>query len=88
MEDRTSGLSDQELLAATPEMKTVKKDRVKPNSPLGIKLRTEAAARVRKACEKARERGKFCSVWKRITRRDKENVPDITALVKRELQAR
>jgi len=74
------------LLAATPEMKTLKKDRVNPNSPRGIQLRNGAAARVGKACEKARGLGKFCSVWKRITRRDKKNVPDITAVVKKQLQ--
>ena len=83
---RPARVSYPTLLAATPEMKTLKKDRVNPNSPRGIQLRTDAAARVRRACEKARGRGNFCSVWKRIRRRDKKNVPDITSVVKRELQ--
>lgn len=74
------------LLGATPEMETLRKDHVNPNSPRGIQLRTDAAARVRRACEKARERGNFCSVWKKIGRRDKKSVPDITSAVKRELQ--
>ncbi len=82
---RPARVSYPTLLAATPEMQTLKKDRVNPNSPRGIQLRTDAAARVRKACEKVRARGKFCSVWKRIGRRDKKTVPDITSLVKREL---
>ena len=84
----SAGRLAKRLLNATPEMKTVKRDGVKPNSPRWIQLRTAAATRVRKACEKARGRGKFCSVWKRITRRDNGNVPDITAAVKRELQMR
>lgn len=85
---RPARVSYLKLLEATPEMKTLKKDGINPSSPRGIQLRTVAATRVRKACEKARGRGKFCSVWKRITRRDKADIPDITAVVKRELQGR
>jgi len=73
------------LLEATPEMKLMKRERIKPDSPRGINLRTEAENRIRKACEKVRSAKSFCSVWKKIARRDAKPISDITKQVLREL---
>ena len=73
------------LLAATTEMKKLKKDKIDPKSSEGITLMTKARARVLKACEAVRASGGHCSVWKTIKRRDKRAVDDITDSVKRQL---
>ncbi|MEM1447744.1 MAG: hypothetical protein AAF957_04305 [Planctomycetota bacterium] len=71
------------LLAATPESKKIKKDKIDPKSSEGITLMTKARAKVLKACESVRQSGGHCSVWKAIKRRDKKAVSDITDTVKR-----
>lgn len=71
------------LLAATAEVKKIKKDKIDPKSSEGITLMTKARSRVLKACESVRQSGGYCSVWKEIKRRDKKAIPDITDAVKR-----
>lgn len=73
------------LLKATDEYKKILKDKIDPKSSEGITLLTKARARVLKACESVRASQGHCSVWKRIARRDKKAVSDITAAVKRQL---
>lgn len=73
------------LLAATPEAKKIKKDKIDPKSSEGITLMTKARARVLKACEAVRASGGHCSVWKSISRRDGKAVSNITAAVQRKL---
>ena len=73
------------LLAITPEIRDMKSSGIDPESPRGIQLRTDAAGRVRRACERVRSGHSFCSVWKRIVRRDGKSIPDATALVRREI---
>jgi hypothetical protein len=73
------------LLAATPEMKRMKDDKVDPNSPQGIQLRQTAVTHVQAAVEKARAAGGYCSVWKAIRHKDGRAVPDITEAAKAQL---
>ena len=49
------------LLNATAEMKRLRKDKIDRNSPEGIRLCTNAADRVKKACEKVRTDKAYCS---------------------------
>jgi hypothetical protein len=78
---RPAKVAYDKLLKATPEMKLLKRERIKPDSPRGINLRTEAENRIRKACEKVRSAKSYCSVWKKITRRDGKKLTDITKQV-------
>lgn len=73
------------LLEATPEFRTMKKERIGSSTPRGIQLRTEAAKRVRRKCEEVRARLSYCSVWKKIERRDKKELPSITVQVLKKL---
>jgi hypothetical protein len=73
------------LLAATPEMKRIKDDKIDPSSPQGIELRQTAVTRVQAAVEKARVAGGYCSVWKAIRRKDGGVVPDVTDAAKAQL---
>ncbi len=73
------------LLAVTDEVKTIKKRRIDPESAKGIKLMTEARRKVLAACESVRSAEAYCSIWKKISRRDKTPVDDVTAKVKAEL---
>ncbi|MEZ5978221.1 MAG: hypothetical protein R3F34_08390 [Planctomycetota bacterium] len=96
-EDNIVGLSDaktlsnpavvdyDKLMAATPEMQKLKKDRIDPNSPEGIQLTTAAQQRVQRACQAIMTQEGHCSVWKAISHTDGRQVPDITALVKKQL---
>lgn len=83
---RPARVDHAKLIALTPQMKLMKRERINPNSARGIHLRTEAAKLVSKACDKVRKEKRFCSVWKKIRRRDGKKIADITALVKRELE--
>ena len=73
------------LLAATDEMRKIKKERIKINSAKGLKLITAAKSKVLEACDKVRRANNYCGVWKKITRRDGKAVVDITAKVKAEM---
>ena len=68
-------------LKATPEMKRIKKEGIRPQSPEGIQLKSEAVDRVAKAANLVREAGGFCSVWKAITHKEGKRVPDLTSRV-------
>ncbi|MGD2016658.1 MAG: hypothetical protein PVJ89_00965 [Planctomycetota bacterium] len=71
------------LMAETPELKKIKKDKIDPTSSEGITLTAKARSRVLSACESVRQSGGYCSVWKTIRRRDKKAVTDVTDAVKR-----
>lgn len=73
------------LLAITPEIREMRSSGIDPESPRGIQLRTDAAGRVRRACERVRSHHSFCSVWKHIVRRDGKSIPDATPLVRKEI---
>ncbi|QDU85924.1 hypothetical protein Pla163_30710 [Planctomycetes bacterium Pla163] len=73
------------LLRATDEMKKLKKDRIDPTSPEGIQLTNAARQRVQSACQVIMDQEGHCSVWKAISHADGRSVPDITAVVKRQL---
>lgn len=74
-------LNYKRCLDATPEMKKLKADGIKPSSPEGIQLTNAAATRVSTAANTIRKAGGFCSVWKTIKHNDGRNVSDITARV-------
>ena len=74
-------LDFERCLAGTPEMKKVKKDGIRPDSPEGIQLRTEAVDRLRKAANTVRQAGGYCSVWKSIEHADGRRIPDLTSRV-------
>ena len=73
------------LLEVTPQIKQMKRDKIDPNSAKGIQLRTEAEALVRDTCEKIRADKSYCSVWKKIERRDGGKITDITDKVKKQI---
>ncbi len=68
-------------LAATPEMKKMKKDGIRADSPEGIRLKNAAANRVRNAADTVRTAGGYCSVWKAIKHQDGRRIPDLTTRV-------
>ena len=68
-------------LAATPEMKKMKKDGIKPESPEGIRLKNAAVNRVTTAADTVRTAGGYCSVWKKISHKDGRRIPDLTTRV-------
>lgn len=74
-----------DLLAATPEVKRIKRKRIDPDSARGIKLMTEARRKVLAACEAVRADEGYCSIWKDIERRDKTPIDDVTTKVKAEI---
>jgi hypothetical protein len=82
---RPSKVDYDKLLNATAEMKRLRKDKIDRNSPEGIRLCTNAADRVKKACEKVRTDKAYCSVWKKIKRRDGKAISDITSSVQKEI---
>jgi len=82
---RPSKVDYDKLLNATTEMKKLKKRKIDRNSPEGIKLLTDAADRVKKACEKVRMEKGYCSVWKKIKRRDGKAISDISSSVQKEV---
>lgn len=72
----------QALMDATPEMKKVRDQKIDPNSPDGITLRTAAASRVTSACDVVRVANSHCSIWKEIKHKDGRAIPDVTDKVK------
>ncbi|MAG62241.1 hypothetical protein CMO84_01825 [Candidatus Woesearchaeota archaeon] len=70
------------LLALTEEVRKIKKQRIKKDSAEGLALMTLARRKVLEACNKVRGANSYCSVWKKISRRDGKAVADITAQVK------
>ncbi len=95
--DNIAGLSDlkkvsnpavvdyDKLLAATAEMKQIKRDKIDPDSPKGRSLRQQAVERVTKAAEAIRSEKRHCSVWKAISHKDGRKVADITKAVQDKL---
>ncbi len=73
------------LLKATPEMKKIRDEKIDANSSEGIQLRQAAVDRVRKACEKIRQAGGYCSVWKQIRHQDGRTIADVSDLVREQL---
>lgn len=76
------------LLAATKEIKELKRNKISPSSAKGIELTTKARTRVRDACESIRTANGYCSIWKAISRRDRTAITDVTAAVKAQLMFR
>jgi hypothetical protein len=68
-------------LEATPEMKRMRKQGIRAQSPEGIQLLNEAINRVSEAANLVRAAGGYCSVWKAIEHRDRRRIPDLTAQV-------
>jgi hypothetical protein len=76
------------LLAITPEIRKMKKEKIKEDSAKGIQLRTAAEKRVSKACKTYMKDKSHCSIWKKIKRKDGKKIPDITNAIKRKILAR
>ena len=72
-------------LAATPQMKRMRDEKIDPGSPEGIRLHTEAVNRVKDACETVRVANGYCSVWKEIRNKDGRAIPSVTDKVKAQL---
>ena len=75
----------EELLAVTPQIKRMKREKIDPNSARGIQLRTEAEALIREKCEAVLDVKGHCSVWKKIERRDGGKITDLTSAVKKKI---
>lgn len=73
------------VLAATPELAKIAKDKIDPASAEGIQLRQAGIDRVTRACEALRAEIGYCSVWKTIRHSDGRSVPDVTESVKAKL---
>jgi hypothetical protein len=85
MLSRPAKVDYEALLAATPEIKKLRDDKVDPNSSEGIQLRQKAVDRVRTAADKVRAAEGYCSVWKQIRHQDGRVVPDVTDLVRAQI---
>lgn len=66
------------LLAATPEMKRMKDEKIDANSSEGIQLRQKAVDRIREKCDALRVQKGYCSVWKTARHSDGRAVADVT----------
>ena len=73
------------LLAATAEMKRIKREGIDEGSPEGIQLKNRAASKVATACETVMNADGHCSVWKTISHEDGRSITDLTTKVKRRL---
>ena len=73
------------LMAATAEMKRIKREGIDESSPEGIQLKNRAAGKVATACETVMNAEGHCSVWKTISHEDGRTVTDLTTKVKRRL---
>lgn len=73
------------LMAATAEMKRIKREGIDESSPEGIQLKNRAASKVATACETVMNAQGHCSVWKTISHEDGRTITDLTTKVKRRL---
>ena len=69
------------LWEATPEIKKMRKEGIKEDSPKGKALRNAAKERITKACKKIQGQKGNCGVWKAISHEDGRQVKDITSEV-------
>ncbi|QDU69003.1 hypothetical protein [Engelhardtia mirabilis] len=74
-----------DVMAATTEMKTLKRDGIDPSSPRGQQLVNRATRRVTDAAKTVMGEGGYCSVWKNISHTDGRDVTDVSAEVRRNL---
>ncbi|MFT7667443.1 MAG: hypothetical protein ACI8X5_000122 [Planctomycetota bacterium] len=69
------------LMAATSEMKEIRREEIDKKSARGQALMTKAVARVLKASKRAMGDKGHCSVWKKISHKDGNKVTDLTRAV-------
>ncbi|MEO0652026.1 MAG: hypothetical protein AAFZ65_15240 [Planctomycetota bacterium] len=72
-------------LAATEEMRRMKRDGINPNSARGKALKNAAQRRVRDAATTVKDNLGHCSVWKAIRHSDGRTVADVTDQVVAEI---
>lgn len=70
------------LLAATPEVRMLKRKRISPTSARGTQIMADARRRVLAVCQALCASEGHCSVWKKIKRRDRRAITDLTAKAK------
>ncbi len=70
------------LLAATPEVRELKRKRIRRSSAKGMQIMADARRRVLTVCQALCASEGYCSVWKKIRRRDRSAVADLTAKAK------
>ena len=70
------------LLDATPEVRRLKRKRIRRDSAQGMQIMADARRRVLAVCQALCASEGHCSVWKKIRRRDRRAVPDLTAKAK------
>ena len=75
----------EKLMKATPEMKELRKEGIDKTSARGQTLVTAARDRIRRAARSVMTAKGHCSVWKKISHKDKRTVTDITEAVKAKL---
>ncbi len=73
------------LLAATPEIKEMKRKGIDQESPEGQILHNKAVDRIRTAASNVMASQGHCSVWRKIRHKKGRAVADITAEVKKQL---
>ncbi len=73
------------VLKVTEEVRKIRRQRIDPGSAKGIKLMTEARRKVLAACESVRADDMYCSIWKKIKRRDMTPVDEVTEKIKAKL---
>lgn len=66
------------LLKATAEHKELVRKKIDPSSAKGMALLSLATRKVVAACEAVRVKGSYCSIWKKISRRDGMAIPSVT----------
>lgn len=74
-----------ELLEATSEMKELKREKIDKTSARGQALVTKATQKVREAAKKVMTEKGHCSVWKKISHKQKKTIVDLTSAIKPKL---
>ncbi len=85
---RPAKVDYQALLDMTPEVKKLKRKKIDPSSAKGADLMSKARRRVLTACATVRRANSYCSVWKKISLRERKKGTkpvDITSDVKKEM---
>ncbi len=76
----------EELMKATPEMKTLRKEGIDKTSARGQTLVTAAQSRVRRVSRTVMTEKGHCSIWKQISHKKGVAVTDITEDIKKKLE--
>jgi len=70
------------VMAATVEMKTIRREGIDPSSPRGQQLVNRASRHVADAAKRVMADASHCSIWKAVSHSDGRAISDVTAQVR------